>query len=540
MSRLLLLALIACTGERSEPPASDREIAPRQLDGIDQLTRASLDLRGVRPSAAEIERLEADPEALSALVDEYLHDDRFSDRLADLFSEVFLTRTESYLVSFEGYPVEDIPLAALLRSVGDEPLQMLGYIAENDLPLTDLVTADYTMANEVLARMWPVDYPGGGTGWKKVRYTDGRPAAGLLSANALWWRYQSTDSNANRGRANTVSRLFLCHDYLTRPIEFDRNVNLLDSEAVGEALRTNPGCINCHVSLDPLAAYFFGFTFYEATGGELSRYHPERERNWTYMLGTPPAFYGQPGDDLSDLGRQIASDSRFPECLVEHTTELLLRRDVSSLDMETLTAHREALLQGGMKLRPLLKSVLMSSEYTAADEDTPGGVPLKLVTPNLLLSQVKDLTGFDWRTADGWSLLESDAMGFLTLAGGADGAYVVKNATSPNPTLLLVQERLAEAASDYVVASDAADRSQARLFTAVDFTETPETDRDAMVAQIQLLHLRLFGDRVAADGPEVEANLSLWSDLYALEPDPARAWAGLLSALLRDPSFLLY
>ena len=319
-------------------------------------------------------------------------------------------------------------------------------------------------------------------------------------------------------------------------------MNLLDSEAINDALRTNPSCQNCHVSLDPLAAYFFGFTYYEFTGGEMASYHPERERNWGTMLGVSPAYYGEPGDDLSDLGRQIASDNRFPECVVQHVTELLLRRDATLLDRDRMTAHREALLGGGMTLRPLFSSVIHSPEYRAATDDgLPGTqVPLKMVTPNLLLSQIRDLTGFDWRSTDGYSLLESDAMGFLTLAGGADGVYAVENSTSPNTTLLLVQERFAEAASDHVVATDAADPQNARLFGKIAFTETPETGRDAMVAQIQDLHLRLFANRVAADGPEVEANLELWTALYEVDHDPSRAWAGLLSALLRDPDFLLY
>ena len=45
---------------------------------------------------------------------------------------------------------------------------------------------------------------------------------------------------------------------------------------------------------------------------------------------------------------------------------------------------------------------------------------------------------------------------------------------------------------------------------------------------------------VTADGEEVEAALSLWSDLYTVERDTRAAWAGVLSALLRDPDFLLY
>ena len=36
------------------------------------------------------------------------------------------------------------------------------------------------------------------------------------------------------------------------------------------------------------------------------------------------------------------------------------------------------------------------------------------------------------------------------------------------------------------------------------------------------------------------ANLALWEELYQAEGDPAAAWAGLLSVLLRDPDFLFY
>lgn len=546
VSSVLWLALAGCaTAPQSGPEptveAPEPEAALVELDPGALLTRFSLDLRGVRPTLDEIERVEADPSALDGLVDDFLSDERFGARVADLFSEIYLTRTESYLVSFAAFDLDDVPTSQLLRSVGSEPLMMLSEIANRDLPVTELVTADWTMADEVLARMYPIDYPDGGAGWQRVHYTDGRPAAGVLATNGMWWRYMTTESNANRGRANVTSRILLCHDYLTRPIEFDRNVNLLDEGALSDALRNNPGCVNCHASLDPLAAYFFGFSYQEATGSEITEYHPARERNWAAALGTPPSYYGQPGDDLGDLGHQIAGDARFPECVVEHVTRLLLRRETSLLDADRLTAHREALIQGEMKLRPLFRSVLASPEYRAAtDEGLAGAVPLKMVTPNLLASQIRDLTGFDWETADGFGLIESDAYGFLSLAGGADGVYATKNAASPNSTLLLVQERLAEAAADYVVATDAADPLNARLFDEIDFTETPETGREAMVAQIQGLHLRLFARRVAADGPEVEANLGLWSDLYEVEPDAPRAWAGLLSALLRDPDFLLY
>ncbi|MFT4976964.1 MAG: hypothetical protein ACI8S6_002869, partial [Myxococcota bacterium] len=169
-----------------------------------------------------------------------------------------------------------------------------------------------------------------------------------------------------------------------------------------------------------------------------------------------------------------------------------------------------------------------------------GARPTKLLSPDQLVSAVEDLTGFRWTYA-GYEMLRSDTIGLRTLAGGADGNTVTRNTTSPNTTIVLVHERLAEAAASHVVATDAAEAVSARrLFSEIDFTETPESGQDAMVAQIQHLHRRILGRSVGSDSEEVAANLELWSALYDIEGEPVAAWAGLTAALLRDPDFLLY
>ena len=67
------------------------------------------------------------------------------------------------------------------------------------------------------------------------------------------------------------------------------------------------------------------------------------------------------------------------------------------------------------------------------------------------------------------------------------------------------------------------------------------TDLDGYSCQ---LITRRFFDSVhcynSGYGPEVTANLELWSELYAIDHSPAEAWVGLLSVLLRDPLFLVY
>jgi len=523
-----MLLLAACAPGPDAPAAADIPA----MSATDALTRASLDLRGVRPSPDEIAAVASDPAAFDGLVDGYLDDPRFEGRVRDLWAEIYLTRAPSIYVNAATFGLGD--QARFEQSTGEEVLRILGHVAANDLPWTDIVTADWTMSDELLASIWPIAREPG-DGWVRAQYTDGRPAAGVLSTNSLWWRYGSTDSNANRKRANTASRVLLCNDYLVRPLEFDRNVNLLDEDAVAEAISTNPSCVNCHQSLDPLAGYFYGFWWYDPSNAlEIVRYFPERESRWKDATGVAPGYYGEPGYTLHDLGQQIAADHRFPTCAVEQAWELLLRRESVTSDTAALATHRDAFINGGLTMKALLGSIVADPRYRAGATDEEGYVPTKMMTPDLLATAVEGLTGYTW-TYGAYDLLRNDTVGYRMLAGGADGYAVSATSKSPNATLVLVQERLAESAAWYAV-----DSAPERLFGGLDFTETPETNRAAMVAQIQALHLAVLGDSVAADGEEVAANLALWSELHTVERDTRAAWAGVLSALLRDPDFLLY
>jgi hypothetical protein len=524
------LLLLSCSKDETPPAA---------MDAVSLLNRASLDLRGRRASDAEIDAVRDDPKAVEGLIDEFLLDPAFPERVVDLWSEIYLTYSEETTISADTLGIADYP--GFQEASGEEALRILARVADADLPWTEIVTGDWTMMNSTLAQALPTDYPPDDRGWQVAHYTDGRPAAGVLSTSTMWWRYDSTDSNANRKRANTASRILLCNDYLSRPIDFDRNVNLLDGDAVLNALKTNPACMACHVSLDPLAGYFYGFwTYIDGSAGDATEYHPEREVLWQSYTDVAPGYYGEPGHSLEDLGYQIASDNRFAECAVEQAYSLLLRRSVDLADTDHLTTHWNAFLSGGLTLRALVRSVVDDPNYRTGSTTADGPVTLKMVTPDLLGTEVKDLTGYDWRSR-GFDMLKSEMVGVRTLAGGADGYTVTANATSPNATLVLVQQRLAEVASSYAVENEKTESmSSRRLFTEIGFTETPDSDEDKMIRQVQLLHQRVLGNIIDEDGPEVEANLALWKDLYAVSNDPAEAWKGLLYAILRDPDFLFY
>ncbi len=509
-----------------------------EMDELSLLRRASLDLRGVLPSAAELEQVEADPSSVEALIDGFVSDERFAEQVRNLWAPIYMTRLDYFTISASSYGLSDA--AGFAAAVGEEPLQILGYIAEHDLPYTELVTGDWTMANEDLAEAWGLDYPADSSGWQKSYYTDDRPSAGIMATNGLWWRYGSTYSNSNRGRANAVSKLLLCTDYLSKPIEFDRNVNLLDGGAVNDALKSNDGCVACHHSLDPLAAYFWGFYYNDIYSKlDMSTYHAEREYMYDAAVGTDPGYYGEPGYTLNDLGQQIADDSRFPACFVQQAFQQLLGRTAELEDTTRLTELRDVFIDGGLTVRPVLSAVVDSPEYRQGAVLTREPASKKMLGPELLASVVEELTGYRF-SYYGYDMMTTDTYGLRTLAGGVDGEFVTSPASEATATMLLVHERLAEQASWYLVEKERSDLSSARLFTEIDFMETPESDRDAMVAQIQKLHWVVLGNRVAADGQEVEANLQLWQELYAAEGNIEDAWAGVMSVLLRDPEFLYY
>jgi len=514
------------------------------VDPVALAARASLDLRGTRPSADDLRRVEADPAVYTELVDTYLQDERFPDRVGDLFAETTLTRTAAWdVVPPAELSGEDdkAETRAFLRDVGDEAPEFMARIARDDLPYTDLVTGDWAVTTDILAPYWPVEYPEGATGWQVSRYTDDRPAAGLLTANGLWWRYTSTTENANRGRANAVARIFVCHDIVQNEAAFDADLNLLDAAAMLHATRNVPSCISCHSVIDPIGSYLFGFFNISLESGvEAATYHTENEQLWRSYTTVEPAFYGKPGNSIWDLGQQIAEDPRFLRCGAKRTYEGLLRHTETMEEREAVDEHLAAFVEGDLTLRSLYGSIVNDPRYRPGEDLLPGSTPIKQLGPEQMETAVADLTGFVW-TQSGFPMLRDNTDGVHMLAGGVDGQLATLPSTSPSPTILLVMERLAEGGAATVVAAELGQaRADRVLFTELDPDQGPDADPTAFNAQLRSLALRITSRDYAADDEEILALEDLWSQLYELTANPTAAWTGVVTALLRSPDFLLY
>ncbi|MGC6508191.1 MAG: hypothetical protein ACON4U_07220 [Myxococcota bacterium] len=529
---ILSLFLSCSTPDPSNELTSDAFL----LQPSRRLARASLDIRGKLPTLEEQHQIIADPEQFEVLVDKFLQDPGFGPRVREIFGAIYTTERDRTAVNPE---VLDIDPIAFQAAIGQEPLRIIQKVAEDDMPWSTVVTADWTMANEIQAALFPIDYPSNGSGWQQVKYTDGRPAAGILSTNGMWWVYGSTSANANRKRANTVSRLLLCTDYLQKPISFERDINLLDGDAVETAIQSDPACVGCHNTLDPLAAHFFGFwSPAQNSWLDLVSYHPDREPLYASILGVRPSYYGLESQSLSDLGRHIASDERFGMCTVKQMVEQLLQVESPITDIQRLKPHREAFIQSGQQLRSLIRSIILSPEYSVGRWETSlEDRNAHLLHVDQLASSVEALTGFRW-THQGRDVLRSGTYGLRVLAGGADGETVYEAATAPSPTMLLSQARLAELAAAYAVEMESQlIESERQLFTLVNLDAIEDPNRQI---QFQQLHLQVLAQPISLDGPEVLALNTLFEAALLIEGNAQGAWVAVLTALLRDPNFLIY
>jgi len=537
-----LLLLLSCATETGSP---GEQVVPVDLSPREMLIRASVDIRGIHPSEADLAAFEADPSdaAYEAYVDAWLQDDRFLDRMEEVWNGVFRTRTgETYFDPAEA-GLSDLDSRDVAEAIGDEPLQLVRWIVDNDLPWTEIVLAEHTMGNSTTAAMWNQTLTGDPSGWSPATYDDGRPMAGVLSSTTFWQRYPSAGSNANRHRANNVSRIFLCDDYLSRPVEFSRSdVEAATAEEMEDVIRDNPTCAGCHSSLDPLAAHFFGFWWdkEDETLSARSRYYASDEDEWQSWSGRAPNYYGVPTNGLRDLATHLADDPRFVDCAVQTTLEALQQRELTDDDWTDLASFERDFASGGLTMRALVRSIVTSDSYrNPVDSDTISSV--KMVSPDQLRSIILDKTGYDWTFEERAALVSND-MGMPVLLGGTDSRYVTDRNYQPTVSAMFVAERLAQVAGYRVAASDLAGETMSNpvVLQKVTVQDTPASNPQAFEDQVRFLYLTLTGIPLEKDAPEVQEGVDLWKQIFSVTSSPTSAWAGVIAAVLRDPRLLFY
>ena len=277
----------------------------------DTLRRAALVLAGRPPTEAEYAAFAGDAAARRAALRGLMSGPGFHEFLMRGANDRLLTdRAGDQVIDFNlGYFVEYTNEAYRRKKVahegGDEdafwrwadkarhgfrraPLELIAHVAENDLPYTEILTADYIMANPYAARAYgdgrtrfddPEDfdefrpsrilgyYRKGENGFRQEhdlvidarRVTDpgalrtDYPHAGILNTTAFLGRYPTTATNRNRARSRWTWYHFL-------GLDVEKSApRTTDPEALADTnnpTMRNPACTVCHRILDPVAGLF--------------------------------------------------------------------------------------------------------------------------------------------------------------------------------------------------------------------------------------------------------------------------------------------
>lgn len=570
--RATLIALAAATpgcAPAADPPATTPDAADpgssptaTYLTPTEHLTRASLVLRGIRPTVADLTEVAADPDQLPALVDSYLASPQFATTIKELHNETLLMRVEQRGFTYPALaPLPATITAAQVNgSMYDEPLELIADIVTHDQPYTDIVTASYTMADGVVAAIWGLPHTAAPATWQRTPYTDGRGAAGILATSSFYQRWRSVGTNFNRGRANVISRALLCHDYLTADIHLDTSIDLADPEAVATAVQTNGSCAGCHQTLDPLASYLFAWT-----GSTLpsripsyptSPYDGTKATRWMTTNHRAPGYFGSQPVGLAGFGAAIAADPRFAQCTATHFAAYLSEVPEAALPRAWVARLQAQFVASGFNAKQLAKAVVLSDEFRVATDTDPGRaettVGYQKLRPEQLSRSLTELTGFRWMYDERvrrlgllpygrTDLLTGDFVGFRVLAGGIDSYFVTEPVHTLNATSSLVARTAAAAAAETVVVADAAAAAADRTL----FVEAaPGASDEAHVrAELVYLHARIYGEIVEPASPAVDESYELFTAALGGSHTPAaaqHAWQVTLTAMLSDHRFLYF
>jgi hypothetical protein len=429
------------------------------------------------------------------------------------------------------------------KGISRQSLELLVHVVRNELPFTEILTADYTMVNPFSAKSFGVDaqFETGAYDEFVPAKIPGIPHAGVLTNSVFMNRFPTTPTNRNRHRSRMVYKMFLATDVLRlgeRPL-----VNATDALA-DNPTREESKCNVCHNVVDPMAGTLQNWN-------DLGVYAPPE--TWHPEM-VPPGF----GDEVMPvsekpraeqwLAQQLVADPRFAispvHILFTGLSGQEPLREPSDVNDENYLAKIRAfdvqskVFQGiaekfaeeNFNLKTVVKEIVKSPYYRAAN--ATGLTPEReaelaevgtgrLLTPEQLHRKVEAITGQPWRNGESNFLLSEQE--YLIFYGGINSDDVTTRITEPNGIMANVATRMANEMACWTVAADFAKEPTERMmfpFVEVGFEPLDLNGFEvagassAIRANIQYLHQRLLGEFVDLNDPEIDRTFQLYVDVW--------------------------
>jgi hypothetical protein len=555
-----------CTG--GDQTMSFDDVA--QLDALGTFRKAALQLNGRLPNAKEVETIVGGGEgALPAAIDGLFQEDAFYARLKEMFNDLLLTDRylgySSYaanLLNKTQYPnagdawFNNLPSdqkTQVNQALAREPLDLIAYVVRNDRPMTEILTAKYTVMNPYTAKIYNAKVQFSNPNDPNELHegqiialgdtTKGEPAemplpqAGILTSPIWMNRFPSSPTNRNRHRARMIFKFFLATDILKIA---ERPIDPTAATAYANPTREDSACNVCHRMIDPIAGAFQKFD-----DNDQEKYEPNN--NWHQEM-FPPGFGKEVmqttdyADALGWLAQRIVDDPRFSLAMVYTMYTAITGQEPlvyptdpaepdynSALDAWSaqdamFRAIGDQFVKDNYNLKTVIRAVVLSpyfrarnakTELSASREVALSNVGTgRLSTPEVLGRKVTAVTGLPWGKGVGYYKTDYLSSDYKVLYGGIDSDDVTVRLTSPNGVMANIVWRMADEVSCQSTAWDLSidDKSKRFLFPYVDITDTPDTSEQAIKKNIQYLHGHILGEALALDDPELLRTYQLFKD----------------------------
>jgi hypothetical protein len=339
--------------ERSTPSAT-----PEPLNDYEIASRLSYFIWSSMPddelfAAAEEGKL-SDPTEIRAQVARMLADPK-AQALVDNFAGQWLyTRAlESHQPDLVLFPEFDEKLRDAMRL--ESELFFKEFLTK-DIPLNDMLTAEFTFVNDRLATYYGVPYTGAGGEFVRID-TPIEHRAGLFTKSGILTvtAYPRRTSPVKRGKWALTQILCDAPDAPPPGVEGLADVDPTKSlrERL-EAHRVSEPCKSCHASMDQLG---FGMEQFDAIG----RYRTEDQGFTIDATGKLPT--GETFDGAREMGQVLHEDARFGRCVSTHLLTYALGRGVGESDNPYLDQMAKEFQGGGSRLKDLIAIIATSEPF---------------------------------------------------------------------------------------------------------------------------------------------------------------------------------
>ncbi len=447
----------------------------------------------------------------------------------------------------------------LSASIKKEPIELLKYIVKNDVPYTDILTANYTVVNGIMADKLdaivapqPFTNSSDDKEFRKATLPESRRGglrehAGVLSTHAWLASFPTTSGNRNRTRIHYLLRQFMAQEV------FDLGTPFPNDNAGENPTVNNNNCNSCHRVMDPMAAGFQNFN-------EANRWRPnlvnnkytalpiDYTRNTKYYISGDNWFrdawlpgYGSgsnppmsspnpmPGDfagndsALQWLALTLTNSSKFSlgavhfwykgitgrEALKSDPSGDKLKNDAYTMQSVEFNNIAKTFALERYKVRNLLADLMMSEWLSlnvkdpAKSIDWSGVGHLTMLTPSQLNQKLLKTVGMKWSAFDNPYSGDGRSWG-----GGFDANNVLERPQEYTLEQHSVINQLALASSCNITRTDFnKPQNQRLLFPLISFT--PQTDN--MIKQnIVHLHKALWGEVIDVNNSEVTRTFNLF------------------------------